>query len=613
MVVSLSVRNLPHTDFSLIPKLIIRTRGFFPLIPELTIWARVPIQNKKWRMKYMNFEELNLCTEVQKALADMGFEEATPIQAQTIPPLMDGKDVIGQAQTGTGKTCAFGIPVIEKIDPNTETVQALVLSPTRELAIQTAEELKNVAKYKRGLRILPIYGGQPIERQLAGLRKRPQIIIGTPGRVMDHMRRHTLRFSDLKMVILDEADEMLNMGFREDIDTILAEVPTERQTILFSATVPRPILDLTKKYQKDPIRIKVVHKELTVPSIEQYYLEIREPGKLDVLSRIIDANNYQLSLVFCNTKRRVDELTSKLQSRGYSAEALHGDLSQKQRDNVMSKFRQGELDLLVATDVAARGIDVENIEAVFNYDLPADDEYYVHRIGRTGRAGRTGKAYSFVSGRELSKLREIQRYTRSEIRFLKPPTLLDVEEKKVNNLMDEVKRTIADGQEKKYISYIEKLTEETALAESENYLTSLDIAAALLKMAVGPVYNQEVDQDWSRTCANEAPDFDEEGSGMARLFVNIGKIDRLQPKKLIEVITAHTNVPGKLIGSIDIFDKFTFVEVPREYAPEILSAFETFRLKGRRVTFERANRRNAKGAGRHRNLSRRRSSERDFS
>lgn len=555
----------------------------------------------------MNFEELDLCPEVRKALADMGFEEATPIQAQTIPPLMEGKDVIGQAQTGTGKTCAFGIPVIEKITPHTETVQALVLSPTRELAIQTAEELKNVAKYKRGLRILPIYGGQPIERQLAGLRKRPQIIIGTPGRVMDHMRRHTLRFNDLKMVILDEADEMLNMGFREDIDTILSEVPTERQTILLSATVPRPIFDLTKKYQKDPIRIKVVHKELTVPSIEQYYLEIGEPGKLDVLSRIVDANNYQLSLVFCNTKRRVDELTSKLQSRGYSAEALHGDLSQRQRDAVMSKFRQGELDLLVATDVAARGIDVENIEAVFNYDLPADDEYYVHRIGRTGRAGRTGKAYSFASGRELAKLREIQRYTRSKIKFMNPPTLLDVEEKKVNKIIVEIKRIISEGQEKKYVPYIEKLTEETALAETGNYLTSLDVAAALLRMAIGSAYDQGVAQDWPR--ANEASDFGGEENGMARLFVNLGRIDHLQPKKLIEVITAHTNVPGKLIGSIDIFDKFTFVEVPREYAPEILSAFQTFRLKGRRVSFERANRGNAKGAGRHRNLSRRRSSE----
>jgi len=548
----------------------------------------------------MFFEELDLSTEVRKALTEMGFEEPTPIQAQTIPYLMQEKDVIGQAQTGTGKTCAFGIPVIERIQPQTETVQALVLSPTRELAIQTAEEMKNVAKYKRGVRILPIYGGQPIERQLAALRKRPQIIIGTPGRVMDHMRRRTLRFHDLKMIILDEADEMLNMGFREDIDTILAEVPTQRQTILFSATVPRPILVLTKKYQKDPIRVKVAHKELTVPGIDQYYLEIRDSGKPEALSRIIDANNFKLSLVFCNTKRRVDELTSKLQSRGYSAEALHGDMSQNQRDKVMSKFRQGELDVLVATDVAARGIDVDDIEAVFNYDLPTDEEYYVHRIGRTGRAGRTGKSYSFVSGRELYKIREIQRYTRSEIKFIKPPSVLDVEEKKVHTLIEEVKKTVADGKQQKYISHIEKLTEEAALTESEAFLTSLDIAAALLEMAVGPLHNQESDPDWAME------DHEGQKDGMARLFVNLGRMDRLQPKKLIEVITAHTNVPGKLIGSIDIFDKFTFVEVPREYASEILASFKTFRLKGRRVSFEKANRRSGKGAGRFRNSGRRR-------
>src|SRR5690554_1018379 len=551
-------------------------------------------------MKFMFFEELDLSTEVRKALTEMGFEEPTPIQAQTIPYLMQEKDVIGQAQTGTGKTCAFGILVIEWIQPQTETVQALVLSPTRELAIQTAEEMKNVAKYKRGVRILPIYGGQPIERQLAALRKRPQIIIGTPGRVMDHMRRRTLRFHDLKMIILDEADEMLNMGFREDIDTILAEVPTQRQTILFSATVPRPILVLTKKYQKDPIRVKVAHKELTVPGIDQYYLEIRDSGKPEALSRIIDANNFKLSLVFCNTKRRVDELTSKLQSRGYSAEALHGDMSQNQRAKEMSKFRQGELDVLVATDVAARGIDVDDIEAVFNYDLPTDEEYYVHRIGRTGRAGRSGKSYSFVSGRELYKIREIQRYTRSEIKFIKPPSVLDVEEKKVHTLIEEVKKTVADGKQQKYISHIEKLTEEAALTESEAFLTSLDIAAALLEMAVGPLHNQESDPDWAME------DHEGQKDGMARLFVNLGRMDRLQPKKLIEVITAHTNVPGKLIGSIDIFDKFTFVEVPREYASEILASFKPFRLKGRRVSFEKANRRSGKGAGRFRNSGRRR-------
>ena len=382
-------------------------------------------------MKNLIFKDLNLSREIQKAIAEMGFEEATPIQSQSIPPILTGQDVIGQAQTGTGKTCAFGIPAIEMIRPETIGIQVLVLCPTRELAIQTAEELKNVAKYKRGIKILPVYGGQPIDRQIFALRQHPQIIIGTPGRIMDHMRRHTLKLADLKMLILDEADEMLNMGFREDIDIILKEVPERKQTILFSATMPKEIMDLTSKYQKDPILIKSVHKELTVPNIEQYYLEVRESTKLDILTRLIDAYDLKLSLVFCNTKKRVDELTLNLQGRGYMTEALHGDMSQSQRDKVMAKFRNGTIDVSIATDVAARGIDVEDIEAVFNYDIPTDEEYYVHRIGRTGRAGKSGKAFTFVSGREIYKLKDIERYTKSKILPQKPPSLTDIEESRM--------------------------------------------------------------------------------------------------------------------------------------------------------------------------------------
>lgn len=422
----------------------------------------------------------------------MGFEETTPIQSQSIPHILNGADVIGQAQTGTGKTCAFGIPAIEMLDPNSEKIQVLVLCPTRELAIQTAEELKNVSKYKRDLKILPIYGGQPIERQITALRQRPQIIIGTPGRIMDHLRRHTLKLMHLKMLILDEADEMLNMGFREDIDIILEQVPEDKQTILFSATMPKEILDLTAKYQKQPVLVKAVHKELTVPNIEQFYLEVGGFSKLDLLSRLIDSYNFKLSLVFCNTKRRVDELTSQLQSRGYSSEALHGDLNQVQRDRVMSKFRKGIIDVLIATDVAARGIDVNNIEAVFNYDLPNDEEYYVHRIGRTARAGKAGKAFTLVSGRELYKLKEIQRFTKTKIQPLKPPSLMDIEETKVNKILDSLKVTIAKGQLSKYVSYIEKLLEDTSLTnDSNNYLTSLDLAAALLKTVAEQKSNPE--------------------------------------------------------------------------------------------------------------------------
>lgn len=443
-------------------------------------------------MTNLLFHELNLSPEVQKAISEMGFEETTPIQSQSIPHILNGVDVIGQAQTGTGKTCAFGIPAIEMLDPDSEKVQVLVLCPTRELAIQTAVELRNVSKYKKGLKILPIYGGQPIERQISALRQRPQIIIGTPGRIMDHLRRHTLKLKDLRMLILDEADEMLNMGFREDIDIILKNVPEHKQTILFSATMPKEILDLTAKYQRQPVLVKAIHKELTAPQIEQFYIEVGGLNKLDLLARLIDSYNFKLSLVFCNTKKRVDEVTSQLQSRGYLAEGLHGDLNQAQRDRVMNKFRKGLIEILIATDVAARGIDVNNIEAVFNYDLPNDEEYYVHRIGRTARAGRAGKAFSLVFGRELYKLKEIQRFTQTKIQPLQPPTLLDIEESKMNSIFEDLKRIISQGQLSKYVAYIEKELEKISLtSESESYITTLDLAAALLKTVSEPKNHPE--------------------------------------------------------------------------------------------------------------------------
>lgn len=432
-------------------------------------------------MQIVNFKDLKLSEEVERALCDMGFEEATPIQSQSIPHIIEGRDVLGQAQTGTGKTCAFGIPIIEKIDFDQEDIQVLVLCPTRELAIQSAKELQNVAKYKKDIHILPVYGGQPITRQIVSLKRHPQIIIGTPGRVMDHIRRHTIKLTKLKTIILDEADEMLNMGFREDIDTILEKTPEEIQTILFSATMSRDIMEITGKYQKDPVKIKITRKELTVPSIEQYSLEVNPNNKLEVLSRLIDVNDIKLCLVFCNTKRQADELASSLQARGYSAEALHGDMRQEARDKVMSKFRKGIIEILIATDVAARGIDVENIEAVFNYDLPNDEEYYVHRIGRTGRAGKAGKAFTFVYGREISKLKEIQRFTKSVIKPIKPPTMLEFEERRMDTLIELTKATIIEEKHIGYTHYIEKMLENlNTESEDNSFASTLDIAAALL-------------------------------------------------------------------------------------------------------------------------------------
>lgn len=537
-------------------------------------------------MDNLIFSELNLSKEVHRAIAEMGFEEATPIQSRSIPHIMKGSDVLGQAQTGTGKTCAFGIPVIEMLQSDSEGIQVLVLCPTRELAIQISEELKNVSRYKKNVRILPIYGGQPIDRQIMALKKRPQIIIGTPGRVMDHMRRHTLKFGSLKTIVLDEADEMLNMGFREDIDTILQEIPEDRQTILFSATMPKEILDLTKRYQKDPVQIKVVHRELTVPNIEQYYLEVSEASKLEMLSRLIDVNRINLSLVFCNTKKRVDELASNLQSRGYAAEALHGDMRQIQRDKVMAKFRKGSIDVLIATDVAARGIDVDNIEAVFNYDLPKDEEYYVHRIGRTGRAGKTGKSYSFVVGREIYELRDIQRYTKSNIKHMRPPTLLDVEETRVGGMLEKVRETLNAGGLANYAGYVEKMLDEVNFeSEKAEYYTTLDIAAALLKLISTGSGIQE------QTAPRE--NFGDTGAeeGMVRLFINIGSISQVQPRHIVESIASNTGLPGKLIGAINIYDKYTFVDVPEENAAEIMNALKTAKIKGRKINVEPATRR----------------------
>ena len=326
-------------------------------------------------MEIKRFEDLDINQNIKKAIAEMGFEEPSPIQAKSIPVILEGKDVIGQAQTGTGKTAAFSIPILEKIDPNDRSLQAIVLCPTRELAIQVSQEIRKLAKYMQGIKTLPIYGGQPIDRQIKALKGGVQVIIGTPGRTIDHIKRKTIKPGNVKMVVLDEADEMLDMGFREDIETILENVPEERQTTFFSATMPKAILELTKKYQNEPEHIKVVRKELTVENIKQYYIETRSSNKIEVLSRLIDVYNPKLSVVFCNTKKGADELVGELQGRGYFADALHGDLKQVQRDIVMDKFRNGTIDILVATDVAARGIDVDDVECVFNFDLPQDEEY----------------------------------------------------------------------------------------------------------------------------------------------------------------------------------------------------------------------------------------------
>jgi ATP-dependent RNA helicase DeaD len=418
------------------------------------------------------FSELGLSAELLKAIDKLGFEQASPIQAEAIPVLLAGGDVVGQSQTGSGKTAAFGVPAIEKVDPHLHAVQVLILCPTRELAVQVSEELHKLAAFKRGIRPLPIYGGQSYERQFEGLRHGAQIVIGTPGRVMDHMRRGTLRLDQVKMVVLDEVDVMLDMGFQEDMEVILQGVPQERQTVFFSATIPRSIQELIRKYSRDPQHIQIERKELTVPTVEQVYYEVDRRFKVELLTRLIDLHDLQLGIIFCNTKRMVDDLVDHLNAQGYSADRLHGDMSQAMRDRVMNKFRRSGLEFLVATDVAARGIDVENVQVVFNYDLPYDAEDYLHRIGRTGRAGRSGRAISFASGRELFQIQQIERFTRVKMQRGKSPTAAEVQEARANVFLDKLRNTLRGGEFKRQDHFIERLLEEG--------FTSTDIASALL-------------------------------------------------------------------------------------------------------------------------------------
>jgi ATP-dependent RNA helicase DeaD len=428
-------------------------------------------------MKVLSFDDLGLPESIKKAIKDLGFEEPTPIQSLAIPLLRDGRDVIGQAHTGTGKTAAYGIPIVETADPAGKQPQALVLCPTRELAIQVSEELRKLAKHRRGIMILPVYGGQPIERQLHALRSGVQIVIATPGRLLDHLDRRSISLASVKTVVLDEADEMLDMGFRDDIETILRKTPSERQTVLFSATMSQQILDLAAKYLKDPRTVQVMHDKLSVPKIEQSYFEVRESGKIDVLSKLLDLYDPQLTLIFANTKRRVDEIVSQLQARGYLAEGLHGDMNQSQRERVMGKFREGRIDILIATDVAARGIDVPDVNLVVNFDVPQDPEYYIHRIGRTGRAGKSGRSFTFVSGKDMWKLRDIQRYAKIRIAPQSVPKEHEIYTKKAELLAGKVRDLIETG----------KLDPETLQVQQimgEEY-TSLEVAAALLSLSTG--------------------------------------------------------------------------------------------------------------------------------
>lgn len=523
----------------------------------------------------MNFEELNIDARILRAISDMGFEEASPIQVQAIPALMEGKDVIGQAQTGTGKTAAYSIPMLQRINPDLKKLQAVVLCPTRELAVQVAEEIRKIAKYMNDIKVLPVYGGQEIVKQIKSLKSGVQIVVGTPGRVMDHMRRKTVKFDDVAMVVLDEADEMLDMGFREDMETILTDTPKDRQTVMFSATMSKEIMEIATTFQNNPETIKVVRKELTVKNIEQYYFEVRPRSKDEVLCRLIDIYNPKLSVVFCNTKRKVDDLISVLKGRGYFADGIHGDMKQAQRDRVMSDFRSGKTEILIATDVAARGIDVDDVDIVFNYDLPQDEEYYVHRIGRTGRAGKSGMAFSFVSGKEVYKLKEIERYCKTKIKVKQIPTIDDVKNRKLDQLFGQIRESIEVGGLAEMMEIIENRI-------NEDDMTALDVAAALLKMTVGDSLSEREEVEQVHFNMDDNP------HGMVRLFINVGKKDKVKPANILGAIAGESGIPGRLVGAIDMLDNYTFVEVPAKYADAVLAAMDNAIIAGRTVSIEKA-------------------------
>jgi ATP-dependent RNA helicase DeaD len=419
------------------------------------------------------FQDLGISQDLMNAISKMGFEEATPIQVQTIPLALEKHDVIGQAQTGTGKTAAFGIPLIEKIDVRQEKIQGIVIAPTRELAIQVSEELYKIGSSKR-VRVLPIYGGQDISRQIRGLKtKPPHIVVGTPGRLIDHINRKTLRLQNIETVVLDEADEMLNMGFIEDIEAILSEVPAERQTLLFSATMPLPIQRIAERFMSNPQIVKVKSKEVTVPNIQQFYLEVHEKQKFDVLTRLLDIQSPELAIIFGRTKRRVDELSEALTTRGYAAEGIHGDMTQAKRMSVLRQFKEGTIEILVATDVAARGLDISGVTHVYNFDIPQDPESYVHRIGRTGRAGKNGVAMLFVSSREVSQLKNIEKTTNRKIDKMKTPTLDEALEGQQKMTIEKLLSTMETGD----LSFYKRTAED--LLEDHD---SVSIIAAALKL-----------------------------------------------------------------------------------------------------------------------------------
>jgi ATP-dependent RNA helicase DeaD len=570
------------------------------------------------------FAALGLSEPTLRALADLGYEEPTPIQNQTIMRLTAGADVIAQAQTGTGKTAAFALPMLEMIDEAIRTTQAIVLAPTRELAVQVAEACQEYGKYHR-VSVLPIYGGQPIDRQLRALSRGVQIVVGTPGRVLDHLERGSLDLSHIRMVVLDEADEMLDMGFIEDIESILSRTPAERQTALFSATMPAPIAQIAEKYMRNPERVITATRQMTVPQISQVYIEVGNRDKFEVLARMLDFETPTSTIIFCRTKHDVDTLGERLTARGYPAETLHGDLSQLQRDRVMARFRTGQVELLVATDVAARGLDIDHVSHVINYDLPIDPEVYVHRIGRTGRAGRTGNAITLVSSRDRRLLKTITNATRSPIERIRVPSLVDVVARRREKFKITLREAINAGGFEAFTSMVGELSDE---------FNTETLAAAVLKLMLGKQLEAGHDQlaahepetaeerrgrmvkdgprddrrdrrdrrdeprnrddrrsddrrepraQGGRFAGRERSERSYDDRNMVRLFLDIGRIDAVRPADIVGAIANEAGISGRAIGAIELFERHSSVDVPAGAADQIVRSLRNTTIRGRRV------------------------------
>jgi len=579
-------------------------------------------------MQKRPFTELGLSPELLKAVEHVGYEIASPIQSAAIPVLLEGRDVVGQSQTGSGKTAAFALPAIQKVDPALKAPQILILCPTRELAVQVAEEVARLAAFKKGVRELPIYGGSSYERQFYGLKNGAQIIIGTPGRVMDHLERKSLSMEHVKMVVLDEADRMLDMGFREDMETILSKAKPDRQTVLFSATVPPAIKRMIERFTKDAASVRIESQTVSAPDIEQFYYEVQRRSKLEVLCRVIDFHDLNYGIIFCATKMMVDELTEHLLARGFSADKLHGDIAQNARERVMRKLKDRKIEFLVATDVAARGLDVDDLEVVFNFDLPQDCEDYVHRIGRTGRAGRKGKAITFADGREVWKLQHLMRFTKSTIKRQIVPTLEQLETRRGDALFEKVRTVLEGGTFKKYDQFVDRLLDAGH--------TPTDIASALISMLDGDAPKPaEIAEDRTRKPLPKyeprpreeraprpappakpvvapapkenidrprpvAPPREETPRpipatprptapaqavepDMVRLVLNAGHDRDVKPADVVGFLLNETSLPREALGAIRIMPHVTLFDVHQDFARDLVLALRGMRFKGRKL------------------------------